>query len=103
MNLKETIIKQDEKFNKEFPEIECSAHERTSSAMCICAELPDLNEEKRNIKSYLRIRDQAIAEAVREEEREKIKKYIVNEMLICNKEGTPTSRLTSLTCRIKDF
>lgn len=42
-------------FNEKFDDrwkIECSAHERTSSAKCICEELPDLNEEYQDIKSF---------------------------------------------------
>ena len=40
-------------------------------------------------------------EKAKQEEREKIQKLIVDEMLICHKEGTPTSRLTSLFCLLK--
>jgi len=36
----------------------------------------------------------------KQEERKKIQKLIVDEMLICHKEGTPTSRLTSLSCNL---
>jgi len=35
-------------------------------------------------------------EEARQEERERIKKLIIEEMNICRKEGQPTSRLTSL-------
>ena len=48
--MKEKIL---EDFKKTFPEIECSAHERTSSALCICEELSDINEENRNYKFFL--------------------------------------------------
>jgi len=37
---------------------------------------------------------------IRQEERERIKKLIIDEMTICDKEGTPTSRLTSLYNKI---
>lgn len=40
-------------FDEKFPLVECSAHERTSSALCICEDLPDINEELIKIKSFL--------------------------------------------------
>ncbi|MCK9370242.1 hypothetical protein M0R04_10080 [Candidatus Dojkabacteria bacterium] len=36
------------------------------------------------------------ATRIQQENREKINLAIANEMIICNQEGTPTSRLTSL-------
>lgn len=34
--------------------------------------------------------------------RERMERAVAEEMLVCQKEGTPTSRLTSLLMRIKD-
>ncbi len=34
---------------------------------------------------------------------EHIQKLLVDEMLICHKEGTPTSRLTSLSMKLRDL
>ena len=36
------------------------------------------------------------------EMKEKIEKMIVDEILICHQENTPTSRLTSLAMKVKD-
>jgi len=53
-----------EEFDEKFPPVECSAHERTSSALCICEDLPDINAENVAIKSFLA---DSIHQAVAEE------------------------------------
>lgn len=39
-------------------------------------------------------------EKSRQEEMDRVQKLIVDEILICHKEGTPTSRLTSLSNKL---
>ena len=43
-----------DEFDKKFPKVECSAHERMSSSSCICSELEDINSENTEFKSFLR-------------------------------------------------
>lgn len=44
-----------------------------------------------------------LIKTIREQERERIKKLITDEIAIAHTEGTPTARLTSLFCKIKNF
>ena len=68
-----------EEFYEKFPPVECSAHERTSSAFCICEDLPDINAENVAIKSFLTTAiQQAVAEErarVRGEIEQKVEEY----------------------------
>ncbi len=45
----------EERFDEKWKKVECSAHERTSSAHCICDELEDINADYgyKEIKSFI--------------------------------------------------
>ena len=56
------------------------------------------NYPKANIKDANDFLRQALTQQL-----EKIEQMIVDEILICHKENTPTSRLTSLMMKIKEI
>ena len=87
MTLSETIKAQDEEFEKRFPEKEfrqkfgdyadhapASTHNPETGE---CMQCPVQGSHYDDIKDYLHLRDKAIAEAVREEEKERILKTVL--------------------------
>ena len=93
--------KWEEEFDKKWTEVQCSAHERTSSALCICNELEDINSDYgyKEIKIFIR----SLLSQTSQETIEKIKEFIVAEINIARTEGDKTSRLTSLFMRITEL
>src|SRR3990167_3646315 len=67
MSNQPTRLWDEQKFDEMFPAVECSAHERTSSSLCICEELPDINEERNNIKSFFDSEAERIVQQIKGE------------------------------------
>ena len=67
-----------DEFDKRW-KITCSAHERTSSAGCICEELLDLNEEYQDIKSF-------ISQTLKAEGEKLEKEFRIEKIRFCKQE-----------------
>jgi hypothetical protein len=52
-------------------------------------------------KEYHECLNEMMADEIKKETIEEVEKLIVNEILICHHENTPTSRLTSLIMKLK--
>ena len=77
--------KWEEEFDKKWTEVQCSAHERTSSALCICNELEDINSDYgyKEIKIFIR----SLLSQTRQETIEQIEKTIKARLKYCQEHN----------------